>query len=277
MRRFKAERFIRLLSEEKITFTFNVPTIYVMMMSHPSFREYSYPSLRILAYGGAPMSTHTIEQLRREFPGVQLHNAYGATETTSPTTVMPIGYQEKKPASVGYPIPVVEIKIVNERGETCKPGEVGELWIKGPNVVSGYWENEEANRKSFHGEYWCSGDLAMMDEEGFVYIMDRLKDMINRGGEKVFSVEVENVLYQHPKVLEAAVVGIPDPVFGEVVKAVIVPKQETTVTAEEIKQFVRENLADYKVPAVVEFCSELPRNPGGKVLKNLLRESQRQA
>ena len=274
MRRFKAERFIRLLSEEKITFTFNVPTIYVMMMSHPSFREYSYSSLRILAYGGAPMSTHTIEQLQREFPGVQLHNAYGATETTSPTTVMPVGYQEQKPASVGLPIPVVEVKIVDEKGEACKPREVGELWIKGPNVVSGYWDNDEANRKSFVGEYWRSGDLAMMDEEGFVYIMDRLKDMINRGGEKVFSVEVENVLYQHPKVLEAAVVSSPDPIFGEQVKAVIVPKEGTAVTAEEIKQFVREHLADYKVPAVVEFCSELPRNPGGKVLKNLLREPQ---
>lgn len=272
MRRFKAEQFIRLLAEENITFTFNVPTIYVMMMSHPTFRDYRYPSLRILAYGGAPMSTQTIEQLQKEFPGVRLHNAYGATETSSPTTVMPVGYQLKKARSVGCPIPVVEVKIVNEQGQLCKPGEVGELWIKGPNVVPEYWDNPEANQKSFVGEYWCSGDLAMMDEDGFVYIMDRIKDMINRGGEKVFSVEVENVLYQHPKVLEAAVVGIPDPVFGEVVKAVIVPKEGTTVTVEEIKQFVKEHLADYKVPAVVEFWSELPRNPGGKVLKNLLRE-----
>jgi len=274
MRRFKADRFIRLLSEENITFTFNVPTIYVMMMAHPNFHDYKYPSLRILAYGGAPMSTQTIEQLQREFPGVRLHNAYGATETSSPTTVMPAGYQEKKARSVGLPIPVVEVKIVDENGRLCQPGEVGELWIKGPNVVPEYWNNPEANGKSFVDGYWRSGDMAMMDEDGFVYIMDRLKDMINRGGEKVFSVEVENVLYQHPKVLEAAVVGIPDAVFGEVVKAVIVPKEGTTITVDEIKQFVKEHLADYKVPAVVEFCGELPRNPGGKVLKNLLRESK---
>ncbi|MEB3103857.1 class I adenylate-forming enzyme family protein [Ferviditalea candida] len=273
MRRFKADEFIRLLSEEKITFTFNVPTIYVIIMSHPLFKAYTYETVRVLAYGGAPMSPQTIHQLKQEFPGVHLHNAYGATETTSPTTVMPLHYQEKKLSSVGYPIPVIELKLVNERGQECGPSEVGELWIKGPNVVAGYWDNDEANKKSFAGDYWRSGDLAMKDEDGFIYIMDRSKDMINRGGEKIFSIEVENLLYSHAKVFEAAVVGVPDPVFGERVKAVIVPKPGTTVAAEEFKQFVRAHLADYKVPEIVEFCTELPRNPGGKILKSLLRET----
>lgn len=273
MKRFKAEEFIRILSEEKITFTFNVPTIYVIIMSHPLFNAYKYETVRVLVYGGAPMSPQTIHQLKEEFPGVHLHNAYGATETTSPATVMPLYYQEKKLSSVGYPIPVVEIKIINELEQECEPSEVGELWIKGPNVAASYWDNDEANEKSFAGDYWRSGDVAMRDEEGFIYIMDRSKDMINRGGEKIFSIEVENLLYSHSKVFEAAVVGVPDPVFGEKVKAVIVPKPGTTVAAEEFKQFVRKHLADYKVPEIVEFCTELPRNPGGKILKSLLRET----
>lgn len=273
MKRFKAPEFNRLLSEENITFSFNVPTVYVMMMSDPSFDLYSYETVKILAYGGAPMSPQTIKQLKKAFHGVRLHNAYGATETSSPTTVMPSGYQEKKITSVGLPIPVIEVKIVDSQGEVCPPLQVGELWIKGPNVVSGYWENEEANRHSFAGDYWRSGDLALMDEDGFIYIMDRMKDMINRGGEKIFSVEVENVLYSHPKVLEAAVVGIPDEVFGEQVKAVVVTKEGERLTALEIQQFLKGFLADYKVPKVVEFWKELPRNPGGKVIKSLLKDT----
>jgi long-chain acyl-CoA synthetase len=273
IKRFKSAEFIRVLSEEKITFTFNVPTVYVMMMSDPSFHSFRYETVKILAYGGAPMSPHTIEQLKKEFSGVQLHNAYGATETTSPTTVMPFGYQEKKMSSVGLPIPVIEVKIVNNKGETCAPSQVGELLIKGPNVVKEYWNNKEATEKSFAGDYWRSGDIAMMDEEGFITIMDRAKDMINRGGEKIFSLEVEHILLSHPKVLEAAVVGIADPTFGEQVKAVIVPKPGILVDEVEIQEFAKLHLANYKIPRWVEFRSELPRNPGGKVLKNLLRNT----
>ncbi|MBU8908924.1 class I adenylate-forming enzyme family protein [Desertibacillus haloalkaliphilus] len=272
MRRYKGEEFNRLLSEEKITFTFNVPTIYVLMMEHPSFKNYSYESLRTIAYGGAPMSPQTIYQLKEAFPQVELHNAYGATETSSPTTVMPKGYQEKKPSSVGLPIPVIEVKVVGADGP-CQPNEVGELWVKGPNVVPSYWGNEAETKKSFVDGYWCSGDMAMIDEDGFVYIMDRMKDMINRGGEKIFSVEVENTLYNHPDILEAAVVGEPDAVFGERVKAVIVPKENAILTEEDVKVFVRNQLADYKTPEIVEFREQLPRNPGGKIIKTELKQT----
>nr|WP_263324921.1 class I adenylate-forming enzyme family protein [Neobacillus sp. Marseille-Q6967] len=272
MRRFKTEEFIRLTAEEQVSFLFNVPTIYTMMMVHPDFSQYDYSRVNIIAYGGAPMSMETIYKLRKYFPNSHLHNAYGATETSSPATIMPQNFEDTKVASVGLPVPVGEMKVVNDYDEPCSPNEVGELLIKGPMIVEGYWDNEVANQTSFLDGYWRSGDLAKIDEDGFVYIVDRKKDLINRGGEKIFSIEVENVLYEHPKVLEAAIVGVPDALFGEVVKAVIVPKE--TVGEQEIKDFVAERLANYKVPKYVEFVSALPRNAAGKILKNELKNLQ---
>jgi long-chain acyl-CoA synthetase len=274
MRRYNTEEFIRLTAEEHITFLFNVPTIYIMMMSHPHFSLYSYANVNCIAYGGAPMSSETIYMLKKYIPNARLHNAYGATETSSPATIMPRWYDEAKMDSVGLPVPVGEMMVVNEEDEPCLPSEVGELLIKGPMVVEGYWNNENANQTSFLNGYWRSGDLAKMDQDGFVYIVDRKKDLINRGGEKIFSIEVENVLYNHPKVLEAAVVGIPDALFGEVVKAVIVPKDGEILEKDEIRDFVAKRLANYKVPKLIELVSELPRNPGGKILKNELRNLQ---
>ncbi|MFC4799991.1 class I adenylate-forming enzyme family protein [Neobacillus sp. GCM10023253] len=274
IRRFKTEEFIRLAAEEQVTFLFNVPTIYVMMMAHQDFSLYSYTNVNCIAYGGAPMSTETIYKLKKYFPNAYLQNAYGATETSSPATLMPQSYNEAKFQSVGLPVPVGELKVVNDNDEPCSPGEVGELLIKGPMVVEGYWDNETANQTSFVDGFWRSGDLAKMDEDGFVYIVDRKKDLINRGGEKIFSIEVENVLYNHPKVHEAAVVGVPDAIFGEVVKAVIVTKDQEVIDPQEIRDFVAERLANYKIPKLVEFVSELPRNPAGKVLKNALKNLQ---
>lgn len=270
LERYQTEPFIRTIVKENITFLFNVPTIYVMVMSHPLFQELSVSSVKVIAYGGAPMSYETIEQLRKHFPGIQLHNAYGATETSSPTTIMPVHYDDDKLNSVGKPVPVAEIKVINEAGEELSAGEVGELLIKGPMVIEGYWRNEEANAKSFEDDYWKSGDMAKVDCDGFVYIMDRKKDMINRGGEKIFSVEVENVLYGHEGVLEAAVVGVPDALFGEQVKAYIVKKENVNINENDIQEFLKSRLADYKIPKFVEFIKELPRNPGGKILKSYL-------
>jgi long-chain acyl-CoA synthetase len=272
MKRYSTEEYIRLVSEERVTFLFNVPTIYVMMTTHPLFKQYSYSDVNCIAYGGAPMSVETISTLRRVFPGAMLHNAYGATETSSPATIMPRYFPDSKVESVGLPVPVAEVKTVHPDGTTCGVNEVGELLIKGPMVIEGYWQNKDANQHAFVDGYWKSGDLARIDEDGFVYIMDRIKDMINRGGEKIFSVEVENVLYNHPKVQEAAVVGVPHQLFGEVVMAVIVPKANVSISQEEIKQFVSDRLAHYKVPSIVEVVSELPRNPGGKVVKGQLKK-----
>ncbi|AGE21919.1 2-succinylbenzoate--CoA ligase [Geobacillus sp. GHH01] len=273
MERYQTETAIRLIQQENINFLFNVPTMYIMMMSHSLFHTFSYDFVRIVAYGGAPMSKETIGGLRRCFPNAFLHNAYGATETTSPTTIMPKQYPDDKTDSVGVPVPVADIKVVTETGETAKPGEAGELYIKGPMVIQQYWNRPEANIASFTEDgYWKSGDIARIDEDGFVYILDRKKDVINRGGEKIYSVEVENVLYAHPKVLEAAVVGVKDPVFGEEVKAYVVAKPGNTLTAEELIAFARQRLPKFKTPKQVELIDQLPRNPGGKVLKNKLVE-----
>ncbi|MBB5323285.1 acyl-CoA synthetase (AMP-forming)/AMP-acid ligase II [Anoxybacillus tepidamans] len=273
MERYQTETAIRLINQEKITFLFNVPTIYIMMMSHPLFNAFSYDFVRIVAYGGAPMSKETIIQLKRCFPNAFMHNAYGATETTSPTTIMPKHYSEEKTNSVGLPVPVADLRIVSEDGADCGPGEIGELYIKGPMVIKEYWNNKEANLSSFTEDgYWKSGDISCIDQDGFVYIMDRKKDVINRGGEKIYSIEIENILYAHPKILEAAVIGVKDPLFGEEIKAYIVKRPGEELTEEEVIIFAHKHLPKFKVPKQIEFIEELPRNPGGKILKKKLIE-----
>lgn len=272
LKEYKTDHFLESLSQEKASHTIVVPTIYVLMLMNEKSKLLDFSNFRIAAYGGAPMSETTISQLAERFPGLKMFNCYGATETASPATITPCEASISKSASVGLPVPVAEIKICDEDGNTLGPGDVGEVWIKGPMVIPGYWNNPQANEKEFTEGFWHSGDLGKMDSEGFVYVMDRKKDMINRGGEKIFSVEVENVLCSHPKIMEAAVVGVPDEVFGEQIKAVIVPKPEVEITAEEVQSFVGEKMAHYKIPKYVAFVTELPRNPGGKVLKKQLLE-----
>ncbi|GGF29694.1 AMP-dependent ligase [Halobacillus andaensis] len=274
MKRYQTGKFIELIEKEEITFLFNVPTIYIMMLSHHTFKPENMRSLDIAAFGGAPMSQETIESLMKALPFIRLHNAYGATETSSPATITPKIEGFSRIASIGQPVPAGEIKVVDEDGMEVQPGEVGELFIRGPMIVPGYWKNDEANLSSFVDGYWKSGDMAMVDEENFVYLMDRKKNIINRGGEKVFSAEVENVLYGHKDVLEAAIVGVPDEIFGEEVKAFIVPKEGSSPTEDDIQQFMKERVADYKVPKQVVFIDHLPRNPGGKILKQRLADVQ---
>lgn len=270
LRNFKTQAMLDLLAQEKITFFIGVPTMYVLMMINPGFREYDFSSLKIAAYGGAPMSESTISQLFEHFRGLHLHNTYGATETTGSCTMMPHQEAILRSTSIGLPFMVNDIKVMDEKGKEVPAGEVGELWIKGPNVVKGYWNNPQATASEFIDGFWRSGDLGRLDQDGFVYLMDRKKDMINRGGEKIFCVEVENVICSYPKVQEAAVVGVPDEIFGEQVKAVIVPKPGEEIEEEEIKQFLKGKLADFKIPKHFVFVGELPRNPGGKVIKPLL-------
>jgi len=274
MKRYQTGEFIELIEKEEITFLFNVPTIYIMMLSHNSFQAENMRSLDIAAFGGAPMSQETIESLMKALPFIRLHNAYGATETSSPATITPKIEGFSRIASVGQPVPAAEIKIVDESGNEVRPGGVGELFIRGPMIVPGYWKNDEANESAFVDGYWKSGDMAMLDEDNFIYLMDRKKNIINRGGEKVFSAEVENVLYGHKDVLEAAIVGIPDEIFGEEVKAFIVPQEGSNPTEYDIQQFMKKRVADYKVPKQVVFIDHLPRNPGGKIIKQRLADVQ---
>ena len=272
MGEYKTDTMLQLLEKEAVTFSFVVPTIYVLMLLNENLDKYDLSKLRLAAYGGAPMSLQTINQLAERFPNLDLRNAYGATETSSPTTVMPMGEAVRKSSSVGKPVPGAVVKVMSEDQQELGVNEVGELWIKGAMVVPGYWENPLANDREFVDSFWRSGDLAKIDEEGFVFIMDRKKDLINRGGEKIFCVEVEDALYSHPKVFEASVVGVPDLIFGEQVKAVIVPKPGEVIDPDEIKNWVAGKLADYKVPKVVSIVDLLPRNPGGKVIKSIVKD-----
>ncbi|HEV8673584.1 MAG TPA: long-chain-fatty-acid--CoA ligase [Methylomirabilota bacterium] len=268
---YKTQEVIRQLAEHRITCAFLVPTICTLMLISPHLAAADLSALRLIAYAGAPMPTETIAALQARFPGLALVNAYGLTETSSLSTVLPPADAAPRASSVGLPVARTIIRIVGEDGRDLPPGTVGELWIKGGQVVPGYFNRPEATAQAVTDGWLHTGDLGKLDEDGYVYVVDRKKDMINRGGEKVFSIEVEEILNAHPKVLESAVVPHPDRIFGEVVKAVCVLRPGEQATVEEIIGFCRTRLADYKVPVHVRFVEELPRNPGGKVLKGVLK------
>jgi acyl-CoA synthetase (AMP-forming)/AMP-acid ligase II len=269
---FKARAFLELAAKERISYTCLVPAMYILCLMDPDFDRFDLSAWRIGAFGGAPMPEATIATLARKLPNLQLANAYGATETTSPTTLMPLGCTAGHADSVGQIVPCGEVWIVDEHGHPLPPSTPGEILIRGPMVVKGYWAKPEADAASFTDGFWHSGDIGSIDAEGFVRVFDRVKDMINRGGYKIFSAEVENALSFHPGVVECAVIGRPDPVLGERVCVFVVPKNNA-VSADDIRRFCAERMADYKVPEIVELMQEpLPRNANGKVQKALLRE-----
>ncbi|MFT4414769.1 class I adenylate-forming enzyme family protein [Fredinandcohnia humi] len=271
MERYQNKIYIEYILTYKINFVFNVPTIFIMMATEEEFKNNSFDFVTKVAFGGAPIYQQTFNMLKEVFPNAELHNAYGSTETTSPATLMPVSYSESKGTSVGPAVPVADIKIVNQNGEECPIGEIGELYIKGPMVIKEYWRNPEANETSFTDGYWHSGDMGYVDEDGYFYICDRKKDMINRAGEKVFSIEVEDMLKKHEYIKEAAVVGIPDPLYGERVKAFVVIDHFTEADVPSIKEHCLKHLAKFKVPELYEFLDELPRNASGKILKYTLK------
>jgi O-succinylbenzoic acid--CoA ligase len=269
---FKAAEFVALVERERITHTLMVPAMYNLCLLVPDVGARDLGSWRIGGYGGAPMPVSTIDALAERLPGLVLVNAYGATETTSPTTMMPSGLTRDHADTVGVALPCAEIVVMDDDGREVPPGQVGELWIGGPMVVPGYWDNPEATASSFTAGFWHSGDLGSVDAEGFVRIFDRKKDMLNRGGFKIYSVEVENALMAFPGVVEAAIVARPCPVLGERVHAVV-HAPGMTADDEALRAHCRKLLADYKVPETVTWSSTpLPRNANGKVLKRLLRE-----
>jgi O-succinylbenzoic acid--CoA ligase len=269
---FKADSFIALLQGERVTHTLMVPAMYTLCLRHPSFAAADLRHWRVGGYGGAAMPMATIEALAQQLPGLILLNAYGATETTSPTTMMPMGDTAGHLASVGVVLPAAEVLVMDDRGVELPPGETGELWIGGPMVVPGYWDNPQATASSFTAGYWRSGDLGWIDEGGYVHVCDRKKDMINRGGYKIYSIEVENVLMAFPGVVEAAVIARPCPVLGERVHAVLyAPEGDCDEAA--VRGHCAAHLADYKVPETVTWSpSPLPRNANGKVMKRVLRD-----
>ena len=275
MRAFKAAEFLALAAAERVTYTVLVPAQYMLCLMEPALSRVDLRHWRIGAFGGAPMPEAAITALAERLPGLTLINAYGATETTSPTTLMPPGENTAHLDSIGQVVPCGEVRVVDAEGEPVPVGEAGELWIKGPMVVPGYWGKPEATAANFTDGFWRSGDIGSVDAEGYVRVFDRLKDMINRAGYKIYSAEVENVLAYHESVLECAVVGRPDPILGERVQAFVRPR-DSGVTAEALRAFCAERMADYKVPEVIELVAEpLPRNANGKLQKAVLRERAR--
>lgn len=271
MRSYNTAGMIELLARHKVTTMITVPTMYTLILLNDSLNDADLSSLRSLYYGGAPMAPETITALQERL-GVDLANAYGLTETSSLATTMPPCDTVRKGASVGLPVSGVQLRVVDAHGNDQAPETVGELWIKGPNVVTSYWNNPEATAKNLGNGWLRTGDCARIDDEGFVYIVDRTKDMINRGGENIYSIEVEASLLANPEVLEAAVVPRVHSIFGEVVHAFVVASPGHKPSEEQIIEHCQNLIADYKVPASVTFVKELPRNPGGKVLKTSLRE-----
>ncbi|GAA1504392.1 class I adenylate-forming enzyme family protein [Sphaerisporangium rubeum] len=273
MYRWDAGRALRLIEREKVTLITGVPTNAWQLLSHPDLGRYDISSLGGISYGGAPAPPKLLEQIGDRLPRRQASNGYGMTETTALAIFNSgAGYQEH-PGSVGLPVAVCDVEIRGPLGEPLPAGEVGELCLRGPGVITGYWNRPEETASTFAGGWLRTGDLARVDEEGYVHIVDRAKDMLIRGGENVYCAEVEAALYEHPAVADAAVIGVPDEEFGEQVGAVLRLRPGTSVTAEELQAFLRGTLAPFKIPVRIWFReAELPRNPGGKILKNRLRE-----
>jgi acyl-CoA synthetase (AMP-forming)/AMP-acid ligase II len=221
--------------------------------------------------GGSPATEEMVRGIFNKLPHLQISVGYGLTEYFAFVTSTPYEDIFRKIKAAGQCLPIVDARIVDDEGNEVPTGAIGEIVLGGAQVFKGYWKNPEATRATIIDGWLHTGDIGKIDEEGFIYILDRKKDMINRGGEKIYSLEVENVICNNPKVLEAAVVGVPDPVMGEVVKACITLKPGELATADEIKAFCAERLADFKVPKFVEFMESLPRNPAGKVDKPELR------
>ncbi len=273
MYRWDAGRALELIEREHITTFGGVPTMVLQVLDHPDFPKRDTSSVRSVGYGGAPAPPELVKRIKEQFNSSPASNGYGLTETSSLSTMNSGADYLAKPDSVGPPVPVVTVKVVDPDGHEVPTGEVGELWIKGPNVVKGYWNKPEATAAVFTEGWLHTGDVARLDDEGFVYIVDRAKDMLIRGGENVYCVEIEGVLYEHPAVAEAAVIGIPHPTLGEEVGAVVSLLPGRHAGQEELQEFVRSRLAAFKVPVRIWFYSgELPRNPAGKVLKRELRD-----
>jgi long-chain acyl-CoA synthetase len=261
------------IQEEKITFGAGVAAMFYFLLNLPDWNEYDLSSIRYFFLGGSPLPVELIKQLVTAMPNVKFGNVWGLTESTSIVTYNPHADILRIPESVGPPVPVLEVKVLDPDGKELSPGEVGELCVKGPSVVKQYWNNQLATEQTFVNGWLHTGDLGHKDEDGYVYIVDRIKDMIVSGGENIYCLEVENALMQHPAVLDAAVVGVPDPVMQEAVKAVICLRPGMSATADEIKEHCKKLIASYKKPKYVVFSdSMLPRNPGGKVLKSALKD-----
>ncbi|NHV59865.1 MAG: long-chain-fatty-acid--CoA ligase [Candidatus Verstraetearchaeota archaeon] len=271
LERFDAKKVMEGIEKYKCTVFMGVPTMYIKLLELDDCK-YDLSSMRLWTVGSAPMPVDAMEKFKERY-GFELLERYGMTETAVVIASNPLK-GKRKPGSVGLPIPGVEVKIVDDEDNPLPVNEVGEIVVRGPNVMKGYWNRPQETEEAFRNGWFHTGDLGKIDEEGYLHIVGRKKEMIISGGFKVFPREVEEVLHTHPKVKEVAVVGIPDPVRGESVKAYIVLKDGTTATEKELDEYCRSNLAAFKVPRIYEFVSSIPRTPSGKILNRLLSQAK---
>jgi acyl-CoA synthetase (AMP-forming)/AMP-acid ligase II len=282
VREFDAKVVLEAIQKEKVTLTNLIPTMLNLMVNHPDVGKFDYSSLRVLLSGGAPIAPEVVRKIVETFKCDYIQT-YGMTETSPYLTLSILKDHLKKlsdedqlrfKSKTGREFIGVELKVVNDQGKEVKKDEkeVGEIIVKGDIVTKGYWKLPEETKKSIKDGWLYTGDMAVIDEEGYVTIVDRKKDMILTGGENVYSTEVENVLYMHPAILECAVVGVPDQKWGEAVKGIVVLKLGQKATDQEIIQFCKERMAHYKAPKSIDFIETLPRTGSGKIHKKGLRD-----
>ena len=265
--------FVQLLARRRITYLMVVPSIWPLLLRVEAFRWPDLEHTEIGAFGGSPVPISTVAALRRRMPQMRLYDAYGLTETHSPATILLDSEFRRKPGSVGRPVPCAAVRVVDDDGRDVACGEPGELWVRGPMVTPGYYGDPEATAAAITDGWLHTGDLARLDEEGYVYILDRKKDMITRAGFKVYSVELEYLLVSHPDIAEAAVFGVPDRLTYESVAAYVVPAAGRGVEPADVQAWVAARMADYAVPRHVRVVESIPRNRTGKIDKNALRET----
>ncbi len=260
---------LQTIQDERITFFFGPPTMYVLLLEDPLAENFDLSSWKIAFCGGAHLPVQVFHAFEKKF-GLQITEGYGLTETSPVVCCNPV-FGVKKPGSVGPPIPGVEVKIVDYEDQPLPAGQVGEIVVKGPNVMKGYLNQEEETRKVLRNGWLHTGDLGYMDEEGYVFIVDRKKNVIIRGGLNIDPREVEEVLYLHPQVFDAVVVGVPDPVMGEEVMALVMLRGQERMDPAELQAFCTQRLAPYKVPRKIQFIESLPKTTSGKLLKKELK------
>jgi long-chain acyl-CoA synthetase len=273
MERFDAVGSLDAVERHGVTILFGAPPMFVAWLNTPGAGARDLSSVRIAVSGAAPLPGAVLEEFEKRF-GVPIWEGYGLTETAPGVTSNAMG-EHPKPNSIGRPLPEVQIRLVDEHGEEVEEGDPGEIVVRGPNVFGGYWRQEAETSKAIRDGWFHTGDVAYADENGYLYLVDRKKDLIIVSGFNVYPREVEEVLFRHPKVADAAVIGIPHPYTGEAVKAMIVLKPGERATEEEIVDFCKRSIARFKCPATVEFVTELPHTQTGKVLKRALRDQDK--
>jgi long-chain acyl-CoA synthetase len=270
--KFDPQSFCETVERERVSHTVLVPTMINLLTQFPDVRKYDLSSLDVLVYGGSPMAPELIQRTRELLPNVKLVQGYGLSETGFLTGLPDQEHKPGRLVSCGHPCPGIDLQVTDELGSPVETGKPGELVARGANVMQGYWNNREETAMSFRNGWFRTGDIGYQDPQGYFYILDGLKDMIVTAGENVYSAEVEAVIYKHPAVREAAVFGIPDSKWGELVMACVVLKPGLALTADALVAYCRKSLATYKIPRRVEFLdTELPKSGSGKILKRVLR------